>query len=81
MCAYVYILSEYIYIDDDDDNFSFCRQEDLGKRVMELTDNNGMGRIVEASGAASLLNKSFSFLRKVGIAEDYFSLFKPKNFI
>ncbi|XP_068216406.1 L-threonine 3-dehydrogenase-like [Palaemon carinicauda] len=41
-------------------------KEDIGERVMGHTDGNGIGRIVEASGAASLLNRSFSWLRKGG---------------
>lgn len=41
-------------------------KENVGKTLMQLSDNNGVGRIVEASGAASLLNKSFSWLRKGG---------------
>ncbi|XP_066977577.1 L-threonine 3-dehydrogenase-like isoform X2 [Macrobrachium rosenbergii] len=41
-------------------------KEDIGETIMRHTDNNGIGRIIEASGAASLLNKSFSWLRKGG---------------
>ncbi|XP_069976558.1 L-threonine 3-dehydrogenase isoform X2 [Penaeus vannamei] len=41
-------------------------KEDIMSTLMSLTDNNGVGRIVEASGAATLLNQSFSWLRKGG---------------
>ncbi|CAL4161977.1 unnamed protein product, partial [Meganyctiphanes norvegica] len=42
------------------------KKEDLRGRLMELSSGNGVGRIVEASGAAPLLNQSFSWLRKGG---------------
>ncbi|XP_076029625.1 L-threonine 3-dehydrogenase-like [Oratosquilla oratoria] len=41
-------------------------KESLDARIMELTSNNGVGRIVEASGVASVLNGSFKLLRKGG---------------
>nr|XP_045584901.1 L-threonine 3-dehydrogenase-like [Procambarus clarkii] len=41
-------------------------KEDITAVVMQVSGNNGVGRIVEASGAASLLNQSFSWLRKGG---------------
>ena len=40
-------------------------QEDVAEAVRSLTGGNGVGRIVEASGAASLFNASFAWLRKV----------------
>ena len=44
-------------------------QEDVTDVIRTLTGGNGVGRIVEASGAASLLNASFSWLRKVTTAD------------
>lgn len=41
-------------------------KEDIGRAVMEMTDGNGVERIVEASGSADLLNASFKWLRKGG---------------
>lgn len=41
-------------------------KEDVTEAVRVLTGGNGVGRVVEASGAASLLNASFSWLRKGG---------------
>ncbi|KAG7163912.1 L-threonine 3-dehydrogenase-like 2 [Homarus americanus] len=41
-------------------------KENITSVVMNLSNKNGVGRIVEASGAASLLNQSFSWLRKGG---------------
>ncbi|MPC07922.1 L-threonine 3-dehydrogenase [Portunus trituberculatus] len=41
-------------------------QENVTEVIQALTAGNGIGRIVEASGAASLLNASFSWLRKGG---------------
>ncbi|XP_042859715.1 L-threonine 3-dehydrogenase-like [Penaeus japonicus] len=41
-------------------------KEDIKSTIMSLSDKNGVGRVVEASGSASLLNQSFSWLRKGG---------------
>ncbi|XP_045123395.1 L-threonine 3-dehydrogenase-like [Portunus trituberculatus] len=41
-------------------------KENVTEVIQALTAGNGIGRIVEASGAASLLNASFSWLRKGG---------------
>lgn len=40
--------------------------EDLKKRIFELTDGNGIGRLFEASGAPNMVNSCFGMLRKGG---------------
>nr|XP_053631594.1 LOW QUALITY PROTEIN: L-threonine 3-dehydrogenase-like [Cherax quadricarinatus] len=55
-------------------------KEDISRVVMQLSDNNGVGRIVEASGAASLLNQSFSYLRK-GVAMVLIGLLKAPLYV
>ena len=39
------------------------KEEDLGVRISELTENRGVARVVEASGA--LINQMFHLVRKV----------------
>jgi len=39
-------------------------KDDLKAKIMELTDGNGVARLVEASGAPPMVNNCFSLLRK-----------------
>ncbi|XP_031574222.1 uncharacterized protein LOC116308013 [Actinia tenebrosa] len=43
-----------------------CKREGLKEIVFRETSEDGVGRVIECSGAAPLLNSSFSFLRKGG---------------
>ena len=45
----------------------FTLQTDIAAWVSQMTDGNGVGRIIEASGSVALLNNCFSWLRKVYI--------------
>ena len=40
-------------------------QENIGEAVKRLTEGDGVGRIVEATGASSVVNSCFTWLRKV----------------
>ena len=42
-----------------------CKEVDLHSEVMRLTQNNGVSRLVEASGASPLVNTCFKLLQKV----------------
>ena len=42
-----------------------CKEVDLHQEVMRLTGNNGVPRLVEASGASLLVNTCFKLLQKV----------------
>jgi threonine dehydrogenase-like Zn-dependent dehydrogenase len=43
-----------------------CSKQSLKDAIMRETGGNGVGRLVEATGAASMVNASFSLLRKGG---------------
>ena len=42
-----------------------CKEVDLYQEVMKLTNNDGVPRLVEASGASPLVNSCFKLLQKV----------------
>eukprot|EP00731_Ephydatia_muelleri_P015719 Em0009g143a len=43
-----------------------CKTQNLRDEVMKETEGNGVGRLMEASGAIALINNCFSLLRKGG---------------
>ena len=42
-----------------------CKKVNLYEEIMRLTNDNGVPRLVEASGASTLVNSSFKLLQKV----------------
>ena len=43
-----------------------CQTENLSEKIYQLTENNGIGKILECSGVPKMLTTSIKFLRKGG---------------